>query len=189
MDGLFGLALSPKKSSNFNNNAISGLLNRQNERVLYFHALASGTENAVPLSLINNASIWERDANSEPRGFQVLGRRGVQTAGEWMREKKNWKGINWTFSAQAMDSNGNLFFVLMNPIAVACWDTSLPYSVENIKVVLQNDATLQFASGVKVIKNLLGQEELWVITNRFQVTNSINSIHWWTFSRFFTENR
>lgn len=68
-----------------------------------------------------------------------------------------------------MDSNGNLFFVLMNPIALACWDSSLPYAVENIKIVAQNDETLQFASGVKVIKNLFGQDELWVITNRFQV--------------------
>ena len=87
MDGLFGLSLSPKKSSNLNNNFVSGLLNRQNERVLYFHSLASGTENAVPLRLINNAAIWERNVNAEPRSFQVLGRRGIQTAGKFTKEK------------------------------------------------------------------------------------------------------
>jgi Major royal jelly protein len=87
---------------------------------------------------------------------------------EWM---KNANDRNWNelFSAQAMDRNGNLFFVLMDPIAVVCWDSSLPYVIENIKIVIQNDATLQFASGVKVIKNLHGNEELWIITNRFQV--------------------
>lgn len=72
-----------------------------------------------------------------------------------------------------MDRNGNLFFVLMDPIAVVCWDSSTPYTIENIKIVLQNDATLQFASGVKVIKDLNGQEELWVMTNRFQVRTKL----------------
>lgn len=68
-----------------------------------------------------------------------------------------------------MDSDGNLFFVLMNPLALACWDSSLPYTHENIKIIIQNDATLQFASGLKIIKNLHGHQELWVLTNRFQV--------------------
>lgn len=68
-----------------------------------------------------------------------------------------------------MDSNGNLFFVLVNPLALVCWDSSTPYSTENIKVVVQNDATLQFASGLKIIRNLDNVEELWVATNRFQV--------------------
>ena len=91
-----------------------------------------------------------------------------------LQKKNTKKPIKKISTAQAMDSNGNLFFVLMNPIALACWDSSLPYTVENIKVVVQNDATLQFAGGVKVIKNLSGQEELWVITNRFQVRTYIN---------------
>lgn len=68
-----------------------------------------------------------------------------------------------------MDSNGNLYFVLVNPLALVCWDSSTPYSIENIKMIYQNDATLQFASGLKIAKNLNGLEELWVITNRFQV--------------------
>lgn len=90
-------------------------------------------------------------------------------------EAEKCENCSWHFfAAQAMDSNGNLFFVLMNPIAIACWDTTTPYSIENIKIVLQNDSTLQFASGVKVIKNLLGQEELWIVTNRFQVNIRFN---------------
>lgn len=68
-----------------------------------------------------------------------------------------------------MDSNGNLFFVLMDPIALVCWDSSTAYNQDNIKIVVNNDATLQFASGLKIVRNLAGQEEIWVMTNRFQV--------------------
>jgi hypothetical protein len=68
-----------------------------------------------------------------------------------------------------MDQYGNLYFVLMNPIALVCWDSSTPYNRDNIKVIVQDNVALQFASGVKVIKNLSGQEELWIMTIRFQV--------------------
>lgn len=84
MDGLIGLALSPKKSSNKDsNNVMAGSFNRQAEQFLYFHSLASGHENIVPLRLINNASIWENDENSQARAFRVIGTRGIQTAGRW----------------------------------------------------------------------------------------------------------
>lgn len=83
MDGLFALSLSPKKSSDDGNN-LFGSFSRQKERALYFHTLASGYENFVPLRLINNYTIWESDANSEPRAFKVLGSRGIQTAGDWV---------------------------------------------------------------------------------------------------------
>lgn len=68
-----------------------------------------------------------------------------------------------------MDSNGNLFFVLLKPLALVCWDSSTPYSRANIKIVYQNDATLQFASGLKVVWNYNNIEEVWIMTNRFQV--------------------
>lgn len=72
-------------------------------------------------------------------------------------------------TAQAIDSNGNMFFVLLEPLALVCWDSSSSYTTENFKIIYQNDQTLQFASGVKVVKNAVGMEELWVLTNRFQV--------------------
>lgn len=68
-----------------------------------------------------------------------------------------------------MDSNGNLFFVLLNPLALVCWDSTTTYSRANIKIVYQNDATLQFASGLKVVRNFNNVEEVWIMTNRFQV--------------------
>lgn len=85
MDGLFGLALSPAKSSDAGSNQVVGAFNRQADRALYFHSLASGHENFVPLHLVNNASIWTQDANSQPRAFKVLGSRGTQTAGKIMK--------------------------------------------------------------------------------------------------------
>lgn len=73
-------------------------------------------------------------------------------------------------AAEAMDKYGNLFFGLMDPIAIACWDSQKPYTQSNMRIVAQNDATLQFSSGMKVIENRKGKEELWVLTCRFQKT-------------------
>lgn len=73
-----------------------------------------------------------------------------------------------------MDSNGNLFFGLMSPIALGCWDSSRPYDREHMRVVAHNNETLQFASGIKVVLNRKGKEELWVLTCSFQVRNSIS---------------
>lgn len=153
-DGLFGLAVSPKLS--IFDSSINALFNSPRERVLYFHAMASGQENSVPLSVINNPLIL-LDPSLQASAFRNLGSRDIQTP------------------AEAMDSNGNLFFVLINPLALVCWDTSLPYSPENIKIVERNDSTLQFASGMKIIRNLDGNEEIWIITIRFQVC-SVNAL-------------
>lgn len=102
--------------------------------------------------------MWEANVDSNPRAFTEIGVRTTQSA------------------AEAMDSQGNLFFGLMNPISLACWDTQKPYNPDNIHIISQNDATLQFSSGVKVIRNRKLKEELWVLTCRFQkvMTGSIN---------------
>jgi len=142
MDGLFGLAVSPR-------------VNNGCQRMLYYHPLASSLEYSVPLSIINDPSLWV-NPNSQPSAFQAIGSRNIQTA------------------AEAMDCNGNLFFVLMKPLALVCWDTSTPYCPQNIKIVVQNDLTLQFASGLKIIKNLSGVEEIFIMTNRFQKISNAN---------------
>lgn len=49
-------------------------------------------------------------------------------------------------------------------------DSRTDYNKQNIKIVIQNDETLQFMAGVKVVTNGNGEEELWVLTNRFQVS-------------------
>lgn len=136
MDGMFGMSLTPKTYNG--------------ERYLYFHALASEKESAVPLRAVNNASMWMGNPEGHPEVFKNLGYRGVQCG------------------AEAMDSRGNLYCCLMEPISIFAWNINTPYQKKFFKDVVTNPEKLQFASGMKVIKNRLGQEELWVSTNRLQ---------------------
>lgn len=80
MDGIFNFALSPRKNLGF---PLS--YEKQDNRFMYFHALASGTENSVPLRIINDASIWEIDDSALSRTFRVIGSRNIQTPGGLMR--------------------------------------------------------------------------------------------------------
>ena len=77
MDGL--LALTITKSP----------LRQDTERSLLFHALASGTENSVPLRILNNSTIWQNDANAMPDEFKVIGTRGIQTGGMFIYKYVN----------------------------------------------------------------------------------------------------
>lgn len=56
MDGVLGMALSP--------------LHRRKDRYLYFHALASTTENVVRAGILRNASFL-LDSNVNPRAINV----------------------------------------------------------------------------------------------------------------------
>lgn len=67
-----------------------------------------------------------------------------------------------------MDRNGNLFFGTIRPLGIACWDSNLPYTANNKKLVVQNDLTLQFISGLKIVTRN-NVQELWVLSCRFQV--------------------
>jgi Major royal jelly protein len=120
------------------------------EPYLLFHPLTSITERAVPLRVIDDQRAFEGKQNALANEFREIGSRGVKTA------------------AQAMDRNGNLFFVLWEPLAIVCWDSSTPYNRDNIMIVYRNDQTLQFASGMKIVEDARGQEELWLVTNRLQ---------------------
>lgn len=153
MDGIFSMSLTPKgrqRPSSIGYTRPNKNSPRQPERLLFFHALASVRENTVPLHLLDNRTIWEHNSRAMPRSFKVIGSRETQSP------------------AEAMDSNGNLFFGLMNPIAIGCWNINTPYNQESINFVAINNETLQFASGVKVIRNTNNEEELWVSTCRFQ---------------------
>lgn len=71
-------------------------------------------------------------------------------------------------TVQAMDLNGNLFFGSINPPGIGCWDSSRPYNNANLRLLAQNDVTMQFISGLKIIKGRNGPE-IWVLSCRFQV--------------------
>lgn len=128
---------------------VSGSLRK--ERYLFFHALASNSECKVSLDVLNNATTWDRNLESMPRKFQEIGERPSQA------------------TAEAMDKNGNLFFGLENPIGIACWDSEKPFTGENLKIVVEDNQTLQFVSGLKIIPNKKGKQELWATSCRFQV--------------------
>lgn len=113
--------------------------------------MASNTENCVPLDILNNSTIWSNNVDSVPSVFREIGTRQSQA------------------TAQAMDSSGNLFFGLESPSSIACWDSEKPFIGDNMKIVVQNEETLQFPSGLKIILNKKGKEELWVMSCRFQV--------------------
>lgn len=143
MDGLFSLALSPKS---------------QTTRYLYYHPLASIYEYAVPLNVINDPNInWASPSQTVLSSFKQIGtgRGPIGVAGGQT-------------PMSAMDCNGNLWFVLLKPLALFCWDSATPYSPSNFRMVVQNDTSLQFASGLKIKTNLNYEEEVWITTIRFQ---------------------
>ncbi|XP_045478060.1 protein yellow-like [Harmonia axyridis] len=114
------------------------------DRKLFFHAMSSDTENWVYTSDL-------RKQKSTPEIFHVYrGKRSSQSA------------------AEAMDRNGIMYFGLMSDVTFNCWDTSTEYGSPNIEVVDNNRTTMQFVSGVKVIKNMNGGQELFIVTSRFQ---------------------
>jgi hypothetical protein len=75
-DGLFGLAVSPKCDFRYNSYG-------ESQRQLFFHSLASGKENSVPLSVIDNQMNFINNPNAMASSFQTIGNRGVQTPCEF----------------------------------------------------------------------------------------------------------
>lgn len=80
-------------------------------------------------------------------------------------------------AGEAMDRDGILYFGLMEPPSIWCWNTATNFSLDNFYPVAINNETLQFSSGVKIVNNLEGQQELWVVPCRYQLaaTDSLRS--------------
>ncbi|XP_073975254.1 protein yellow-like isoform X2 [Rhodnius prolixus] len=115
------------------------------DRRLYFHSLASVRESWVATSILRNSTIFS-EGDGAPRSFYVSqSTRPSQSA------------------AEAMSHSGVLFFGLLGENAIACWNSRLSYSPDNIIVVAKDDETLQFASGLKV-----KHDRVWVLTSRLQ---------------------
>ncbi|XP_012284346.1 protein yellow [Orussus abietinus] len=138
MDGILGLALGPVRADG--------------DRVLHFHSLASATEARVLTSVIRNRTLFEDDPEAVPRAFEAF---------EEERSSQS--------AAQAMDRNGVLFFGLMSDLAIGCWNSrDCSYRADNIEKVVVDSDTLQFPSGLKIITEGSGRQELWVLTSSFQ---------------------
>lgn len=80
-----------------------------------------------------------------------------------------------------------MLFGLLKDNQIVCWNTRTDYQNKYFDVVASDNVTLQFASGVKVcfslslnlisiltepliqiVRNVKGEEELWILTSRFQ---------------------
>ncbi|CAG9584626.1 unnamed protein product [Danaus chrysippus] len=135
MDGVLGMALTPY---------IEGC-----DRLLYFHALASTTENVVRTNLLRNDSFIE-NPNANPTSINVFqAERPSQSA------------------AEAMDDDGFLYFGLVESPSMWSWNTSTEYSPHNFNEIAVNGELLPFPFGVNVVKNPKGHQELWVLTSNF----------------------
>lgn len=126
-------------------------------RYLFFHAYADDREVAVPLRYLDNPM---SAFNKRSSLFQVLGSRGVQSAME------------------TIDSKGNMFTSTDDPLSIFVWNINTPYNKTSFRVVANNPDQLQVVSGMKVVKNPFGLEQLWVSACRFQklATDSINNL-------------
>ncbi|XP_011494303.1 PREDICTED: protein yellow-like [Ceratosolen solmsi marchali] len=139
MDGILGMALSP--------------MSLNGDRILYFHSLASTTESWVSTSVIRNFTLFEKNPDAAARSFKAFPmQRTSQSA------------------AESMDANGVLFFGLMSELSIACWNTKhFPeFGGKNIETLVIDEETLQFASGLKVVRARTGRQEIWVSTAAFQ---------------------
>ncbi|KAL0279776.1 UNVERIFIED_CONTAM: hypothetical protein PYX00_001261 [Menopon gallinae] len=124
-------------------------INKYGDRTLYFHSLASVREAKVSANLLRNESNFEDGHNYVSKKFYIT---------DEVRESQS--------VAQDMSKRGVLFFGLLSPVSVACWNSKLPYVPFNIVTIAQNNETLRFSSGVKVVRKN-GVEELLVTSSRF----------------------
>ncbi|XP_076240397.1 major royal jelly protein 9 [Calliopsis andreniformis] len=116
------------------------------ERYLYFNSLASFYQ-----KFTDTYSLKQSKYN-EPTVFQSNYKRASQAG------------------VQATSRRGVIFFQLVQLTAIACWNIERPFTPENVVIVAQDERTLQYVSGIKVIVNARGEEELWFNTNRLQKT-------------------
>ncbi|XP_046674206.1 protein yellow-like [Homalodisca vitripennis] len=114
-------------------------------KTLFFHALASNREFSVSTEILRNKA--KKDDNYHD--FVVLPSRGP----------------GGHVTSQTFDSNGVLFYNLVDQNAVGCWDSKKPYSKENLQVVARDDVGLIFPSDVRVDRT----STLWVISDRMPI--------------------
>ncbi|XP_034114193.2 protein yellow [Drosophila albomicans] len=132
--GIFTVSLSPSHEA---------------ERFLYFHTLNSFYEIAIPLELVNNASIWQTSSNVDTvsKHFRILGTRGIQCESE------------------VMDNGGNLYCSLISLGALISWNEQTNYTANDIRAVAYNPQQLKFVTGLKINRNSKGENELWALSS------------------------
>jgi len=137
MDGILGMDLEPYVHGR--------------DRRLFYHALASPTENWVHTSYLRNQSLFQDDPASSPGIFNTF---------KTMRHTQA--------AAMAIDKDGVEYFGLMSETSLDCWNTQSAEYGRYINSIVRDKVKLQFLSGVKIVNNLKRSQELWVVSCRFQ---------------------
>ncbi|XP_065370767.1 protein yellow [Calliphora vicina] len=152
LDGVFGMSMSLPKIST-------------NERVLYFHPMASFKEFMVSTSLLKDENIWIADAQKVAKYFVPIGERG-----EFGQS-----------STSGIAQNGVMFFTQVHRDDIGCWDTSKSYGQNNIHRFFDNgpkannggknvtETLIQFPNDLKVDHEPLPHQNIWVISNRLPI--------------------
>lgn len=171
-DGVFGMALSPLQCegpgsatgatgerggrgySHGEGHGGHGHNRCEEDRTLYYHALASVRENYVKTSVLRNRDNFRHGQNKAASKFHTFE-----------------NNRPWTSAASAMSEQGVLFTGLLPEMALMCWNTAQPFAGWNIELVASDQQTLQFTSGLKVRHG-----RLWVMSCRYQrfITNTMN---------------
>ncbi|XP_075154153.1 major royal jelly protein 9-like isoform X2 [Haematobia irritans] len=119
-------------------------------RQMFFHSMASISEYAVPLHILDNSTNFIHGGSGAPESFMYLGKRTSECV------------------ATATDSRDNVYCVTFNPIELISWNINTRYNNKSFRKIPINPQLLEFVSGMKVVTNNQGKEELWILSNRFQ---------------------
>ncbi|XP_045477226.1 protein yellow [Harmonia axyridis] len=113
---------------------------------LYFHPLLSYNEFSVSTEILRDPEL----AKNSYQNFTLLGSRGP----------KSQSTASFFHSKTSV-----LFYGLINLNAIDCWNTTVPYTMENQGRVYQNDVTMVFPNDIKVDAN----DNLWVLSDRLPI--------------------
>lgn len=127
-EGIFGLSLTPRYGNE--------------ERFLYFSALASDREFAVSTNVLRNSSKVGNSYND----FVAIGTRGPKSH----------------TTAQVFAQNGVQLFNLIDRNGIGCWNFYLPHKPEYIPLIDKDDTGLIFPADIKIDEN----NNVWVISDQ-----------------------
>ncbi|KAH8298694.1 hypothetical protein KR018_006897, partial [Drosophila ironensis] len=140
LDGVFGLSIKVNQPSN--------------ERVLYFHPMASFKEFQVSMHLLLNETLWITNSQENSKYFYSIGDRG----------------FNGQSSTSGIARNGVMFYTQLHKDNIGCWDTKKPYIRANLGTLIDHDVSqklIQFPNDLKVDNE--EQQSLWIMSNRLPI--------------------
>ncbi|KAH8245667.1 hypothetical protein KR032_002718 [Drosophila birchii] len=142
LDGVFGMSISYDKKTN--------------QRVLYFHPMASFKEFMVPLELLLNEFIWQTSSQETAKYFVSIGDRGYKSQS----------------STSGITRDGVMFYTQVHRDNIGCWDTAKPYTRANLMLLSdQSDDSfntlIQFPNDLKVDNE--EQQSVWIMSNRLPI--------------------